>query len=373
VIVLKSLGKNFGLHGIRFGYMVSNPAIAGRIRKALPKWNLNSFAEVVVFLLKEHQEEYHHSLRLLARDRKMMFDQLSQLPGLTVLPSQGNFLMVKLPDGRDGVDLRDYLISEFGVYVRECGNKLGSSSQFLRLVVRPQPDVQRLLNGLFAFLYGVETLAPQQQPQHQPAIALQRPVAVTEADAQWAAAVADIAASRPVTVADILAARPVTVPETRAQRPPAVNAQRPVAITDTDAQWQATVTEIAAARPAPDIPARSGAADVVVARPAGIDTGQWQAVADRAGRSAMDETGMQWPVADLASARPAAIAGAAENRSSRPTVADIGGGRPTVADVNARSGYGQIGLDDFSLAPKHARDQGPGTDWITIQRRGNTA
>ncbi|WP_345155395.1 aminotransferase class I/II-fold pyridoxal phosphate-dependent enzyme [Nonomuraea rubra] len=48
VIVLRSLGKNFGLHGIRFGYLVANPALAGRVRDALPKWNLNSFAEVVV-------------------------------------------------------------------------------------------------------------------------------------------------------------------------------------------------------------------------------------------------------------------------------------------------------------------------------------
>ena len=44
VIVLKSLGKNFGLHGIRFGYLLANPGIAGKIAKTLPKWNLNSLA-----------------------------------------------------------------------------------------------------------------------------------------------------------------------------------------------------------------------------------------------------------------------------------------------------------------------------------------
>ena len=83
--------------------------------------------------------------------------------------------MIKLPDGRDGAELRDYLISEFGVYVRECGNKLGSTSQFLRLVVRPQPDVQRLLNGLFAYLYGVETLTPPAQQPVQQQVTHQQP------------------------------------------------------------------------------------------------------------------------------------------------------------------------------------------------------
>lgn len=154
VIVLKSLGKNFGLHGIRFGYLVANPALAGRIRRALPKWNLNSFAEIVVFLLKEHQDEYRESLRRLASDRASMLHRLNELPGLKVFPSQGNFVLVKLPHGKDGVLLRDFLVNDHGVFVRECGNKLGSTSEFLRLVVRPPEDVQQLLVGLGAFLYG---------------------------------------------------------------------------------------------------------------------------------------------------------------------------------------------------------------------------
>jgi histidinol-phosphate/aromatic aminotransferase/cobyric acid decarboxylase-like protein len=57
VVVLKSLGKNFGLHGIRFGYLVANPGLAGTMRRTLPKWNLNSLAETVVFMLYAHGAE----------------------------------------------------------------------------------------------------------------------------------------------------------------------------------------------------------------------------------------------------------------------------------------------------------------------------
>lgn len=52
----------------------------------LPKWNLNSFAETVVFMLKEHGAEYMESLHLVRRDRLDMARQLSALPGLTVYP-----------------------------------------------------------------------------------------------------------------------------------------------------------------------------------------------------------------------------------------------------------------------------------------------
>ncbi|MFE2535935.1 aminotransferase class I/II-fold pyridoxal phosphate-dependent enzyme [Streptomyces sp. NPDC059371] len=154
VIVLRSLGKNFGLHGIRFGYMVANPSLAGRVRSMLPKWNLNSFAETVVFMLKNHGKEYMESLHMVRRDRLDMARQLSALPGLTIYPSQGNFLFVRLPVGAEGTVVRDRLLTEHRILVRECGNKVGSSSRFLRLVVRPQTDVRRLVAGLEQVLYG---------------------------------------------------------------------------------------------------------------------------------------------------------------------------------------------------------------------------
>ncbi|MFF9812374.1 pyridoxal phosphate-dependent aminotransferase [Streptomyces sp. NPDC014006] len=165
VIVLRSLGKNFGLHGVRFGYLVANPALAGRVRSMLPKWNLNSFAEHVVFMLREHGREYARSLQQVRRDRQEMTAALSALPGLTVYPSQANFLFVRLPVGAEGTVVRDRLLTGHRVLVRECGNKIGSSSRFLRLVVRPEADVRRLVSGLEQVLYGTtsreESAAPE--------------------------------------------------------------------------------------------------------------------------------------------------------------------------------------------------------------------
>ncbi|MFG2321501.1 pyridoxal phosphate-dependent aminotransferase [Streptomyces sp. NPDC048568] len=164
VVVLRSLGKNFGLHGIRFGYLVANPALAGRVRAMLPKWNLNSFAEHVVFMLRDHGAEYAQSLHQVRRDRLEMAGQLSALPGLTVYPSQGNFLFVRLPVGAEGTVVRDRMLTEHRVLVRECGNKIGSSSRFLRLVVRPQVDVRRLVSGLEQVLYGSRRGAAVPEP-----------------------------------------------------------------------------------------------------------------------------------------------------------------------------------------------------------------
>ncbi|WP_434445863.1 pyridoxal phosphate-dependent aminotransferase [Lentzea sp. E54] len=166
VVVLKSLGKNFGLHGIRFGYLVANPGLAGKMSRTLPKWNLNSLAETVVFMLAEHEADYAESLRLLARDRYRMGMELSRLPDLTVYSSQANFLLVKLGGGMDGRELRDHLLSRHQVFIRECGNKLGMNSRFARLVVRPEHDVDRLVEGIRDFTQSRWTNDHASHPTH---------------------------------------------------------------------------------------------------------------------------------------------------------------------------------------------------------------
>ena len=103
-------------------------------------------------MLASHGAEYRESLRLLARDRYNMGMQLARVPELSVYASQANFLLVKLGPGVDGTALRDHLINRHEVFIRECGNKLGMSNQFVRLVVRPQQDVARLMDGIEDYL-----------------------------------------------------------------------------------------------------------------------------------------------------------------------------------------------------------------------------
>src|SRR5262249_54809901 len=141
------------------------PGLAATMRKTLPKWNLDSLAETIVFMLAEHGDDYQESLRLLARDRYTMGMHLAQLPELTVYSSQANFLLVKLSPDIDGTELRDQLFSRHHILIRECGNKLGMSQQFLRLVVRPHQDVIRLIDGIRDFTHAQrQAIDPQSQP-----------------------------------------------------------------------------------------------------------------------------------------------------------------------------------------------------------------
>jgi hypothetical protein len=53
------------------------------------------------------------------------------------------------------------MLSGHRVFVRECGNKLGMTSQFVRLVVRPQEDVNRLMDGMLSYMRSLVDEAEQ--------------------------------------------------------------------------------------------------------------------------------------------------------------------------------------------------------------------
>jgi len=148
LIVVKSMGKSIGWHGVRLGYAVTNPSRARLLRDALPFWNINGLAAFVLQTLPNFKREYRASFALVKEDCAYMKTALSKLRALTIYPTQANFIYAELPAEISGRTLRDRLLVDYGIMVRECSNKLGSSEQYLRLAVQKKSAVDELVNAL---------------------------------------------------------------------------------------------------------------------------------------------------------------------------------------------------------------------------------
>jgi histidinol-phosphate/aromatic aminotransferase/cobyric acid decarboxylase-like protein len=148
LVVVKSLGKSLGWHGVRLGYAATNPQTAELIRSQLPFWNVNGLAAYILKTVTQFKDEFRQSLALVEADRMYMQQKLEKVPGLRVFPSRANFLYVELPPNVPGRKLRDRLLKERGLMVRECSNKIGSSERYLRLAVQTQAAVDQLTHAL---------------------------------------------------------------------------------------------------------------------------------------------------------------------------------------------------------------------------------
>lgn len=148
LIVVKSMGKSLGWHGVRLGYAAAAAPRAQALRARLPFWNINGLAAYVLKSLTGFKAEYRASFAKVAADRVYMEHRLADVPGLTIYPSQANFLFVELPEEVSGRTLRDRLLKYHGLMVRECSNKIGSSEQYLRLAVQGRAAVEALVAAL---------------------------------------------------------------------------------------------------------------------------------------------------------------------------------------------------------------------------------
>lgn len=112
VLVMRTLSK-FGLAGARIGYMLGDAALIAEIDKVRPPYNISVLnAECALFAL-EHAEVFAAQARDIRAQRARLIDALAQLPGVTPYPSDGNMILVRVPDAArvfQGMKSRQVLI-----------------------------------------------------------------------------------------------------------------------------------------------------------------------------------------------------------------------------------------------------------------------
>lgn len=165
-VVVKSMGKALGWHGIRLGYAVAHPRLAQRLRAKLPYWNVNGLAAFVLQNLREFAPEYHASFARVAHDRRAMLERLSGVAGLKVFPSAANFVYARLERPGSGAELRTRLVERHAILVRECSNKIGATADHLRLAVLPPPAVERLASAMEDCIGGALVQCPRAAVGH---------------------------------------------------------------------------------------------------------------------------------------------------------------------------------------------------------------
>lgn len=148
LIVLKSLGKSFGLHGTRMGVMVAEARVIESVAGHVPYWNVNGVAESVIDLMPEFRTEFETSLAITLEATRYLYQALKVVPGLTAFPSDANFVYVRFNHGLDPVRLRDELLIRHGLFLRSCGNKEAATAHEFRIATRTRGDVDRLISSL---------------------------------------------------------------------------------------------------------------------------------------------------------------------------------------------------------------------------------
>jgi threonine-phosphate decarboxylase len=145
LLILKSMTKNYCLPGLRLGYVLGHHSIIRTIAQYRPPWAVNSLAlKAGEFALKHtliggNERITHLSL---ANDLK---SELQNINGLDVFPSSTGYFLVKTP--MKAAELKQVLVTEFGLLIRDASNFRGLSDYHIRLATLSREKNELLIKA----------------------------------------------------------------------------------------------------------------------------------------------------------------------------------------------------------------------------------
>ncbi len=116
VITLRTFSKVYGLAGARIGYGFAHEELIRNLLKVKLPFEPSTPSQAAGIAALSDHEFLHRSLELNARGLRLLTEGLKDL-GLTVVPSQANFVMTVLPTEEDAMRTFEDLLSQ-GVVVR---------------------------------------------------------------------------------------------------------------------------------------------------------------------------------------------------------------------------------------------------------------
>jgi histidinol-phosphate aminotransferase len=130
VVILRTLSK-IGLAGIRLGILIARTDIAQKIDAARMPFNITYPSQIIAeTVLTEGFQEIEEHIQIIKAERLRLFNALNEYPGIRVIPSDANFLFIKVDNGNQ---IHQQLIDR-DILVRNM-NKYASLDNYLRVSV----------------------------------------------------------------------------------------------------------------------------------------------------------------------------------------------------------------------------------------------
>ncbi len=152
--VIKSISKSYGVPGLRLGIAASGDSdLISLVKKEVSIWNINSLGEFYMQIEEKYRKDYAASLIRLKAERQRFAQELAQVPGIRVLPSEADYLMAEVT-GISSAGLTELLLNRYNLFIKDLSSKIPGDRQFIRIAVRNREDDRLLTDALSEIMAG---------------------------------------------------------------------------------------------------------------------------------------------------------------------------------------------------------------------------
>lgn len=145
-IMLCSMTKDYGVPGIRLGYVIANSRLLKRVGSGRMPWSVNTLAIEAGKYLVAHCAEFQLPLATLLAERQRIEKELLEMDIITS-HSDSHMLLCQLPTGT-ARELKDYLANHHGILIRDASNFPTLTQQHFRIAVQTPDNNNQLISAL---------------------------------------------------------------------------------------------------------------------------------------------------------------------------------------------------------------------------------
>jgi threonine-phosphate decarboxylase len=146
LFVIRSVTKFYGIPGIRFGYGIAAKSLINKLLDVRQPWSINSLAGFVTLAAFSDKEFIENTKRTITQERMRFAEQLEKIPGFQVFPSDTNFLLIKITNGKITSTKIKEELAKVGMLIRDCCTFVGLDNTYFRVTVRTDKDNQKLVD-----------------------------------------------------------------------------------------------------------------------------------------------------------------------------------------------------------------------------------
>lgn len=146
VILIQSMTKRFAIPGLRLGYIIANKQLIEAIRHYSMPWSVNQLAiEAGKYLLNNTKISFDIDTYL--RETKRFQQELSTISDISIHPTDTHFFLCELKN-KKASDLKNYLIENHGILIRDAANFRGLNERYFRLATQSPAENDNFINAI---------------------------------------------------------------------------------------------------------------------------------------------------------------------------------------------------------------------------------
>lgn len=154
LVVIKSIGKSYGVPGLRLGVLASSDRVRlADIQNSLPVWNINSIGEYFFQIFGVYKKSYMDACNCIVEERNYMIAQLKKISYLVVYDSQANYIMCELIGQGSSKEFTTKLLQNSNILIKDLSQKDGFQGRnFIRIAIKTRNDNDFLLHHLYLLI-----------------------------------------------------------------------------------------------------------------------------------------------------------------------------------------------------------------------------